>query len=276
MKKRPRVDDYRDQLRELLSARKSEKKILSQSYYAQKISASPSYLTQVLSKKKHLSYEKLDKLCAVLKLDSQQSLQILESFLRLTESNKYLLRPIRECLDLYAHRDRSLMVFSKPEKAIASDPLKSLLLAICCDHTSVREIEAYLRDKNFTSASIKEGLKWLLKNGFLEKNTDAVPETYKAVPSFVGTEVSPSRPEKYLAWLEHVTHAITHPEKYRPGRIQSLVLSFDDEAISKLQSEFNRMRAVIVELSENSSAEKSKAIYIQNLFMTFANRDKIY
>lgn len=277
MNKNRRVDDYRDQLKNLVLDKKSQDKIFSQSFYAKKILVSRSYLTQVLNKKKHLSYEKLDQLCSILKIDDRKSLQILESYLRLTESKSYLTKSVRKCLDLYSHKENSLVgattPFSNPEKVLVSAPLKSLLLAICCDYISLHEIESSMRDKTFDSFMIKEELQWLLKKGFLKKKQEAGKALYKSVPGFIGTDLSPAGTAKYLAWLEHVAKAISHPEKYRPGRIQSLVLSFDDDAISKLQSELDQTRLRILELSENSQTKNSKAIYIQNLLFTLASRD---
>lgn len=266
--------NYRDILKTILEDHKNKNINHSQSFYAQKIGTSRSYLNLVLTKKKHLSLEKLDLLCRVLKLSPDLCLAVLRSFLRETSKQKYLTKALKNYITSFEliqkHNQVNLDVMARIDKQVLGSPLKSIVLAICARDMSSAEIHESLHDKSIDRKMVQETLAWLVEQNYLQKTTLNGEHFYLAKEAFLKTDPSNLGPKKYLPWLPVVADCLSHPELYRPGRIQSLTLSFDDEALAELSQELTRLADKILELSEKS--KKTKAVYVQNFVMTLASR----
>lgn len=266
--------NYRDILKAILEEHKSKNLKHSQSYYAQKIGTSRSFLNLVFSKKKHLSLEKLDKLCRVLNLSPELCLHVLKSFLQETSEQKYLTKALKSYITYFEltqkHKIRNLEMMSGIEKKVLSSPLKSIILAICAHSMTLQQIHDSLHDKTIDKRMVLKTLSWLVENKYIKKSVKDGDSYFTATELFLKTDEPGAGVKKYLPWLPIIADSLNHPELSRPGRIQSFTLSFDDEALAELSAEMTRLADRIFELSEKS--EKTKAVYIQNFVGTLASR----
>lgn len=267
--------NYRDLLKEILEENKTKNPKLSQSYYAQKIGTSRSFLNLVFTKKKHLSLEKLDLLCRYLKISPEMCLKVLRSFLQETSKQKYLTQALKNYISSFEiiqnhHRSADLELMSKLDKQILSSPLRSIIVAICAHPLTLTQIHESIHDKSTDRKMVLKALSWLVENGYVQKISKAEENYYQATALFLKTDLTNVGIKKYLPWLPVIEDSLNHPEYYRPGRIQSFTLSFDDAALVELSNEFTRLADRIFELSEKS--EKTKAVYIQSCVLTLASR----
>lgn len=272
-----KAQDYRDFLKEVIENKKSARAGNSASDYARKLKISRSFLAQVFAKKKHLSFEKLNDLCALLKVPPGDSMAILENFIAQIHSAKYLATSVRKAKIQYFNFEKStvsqLASSSQTQNKILGDPLKSILLAVCCADTTFTEIQKALHTKDIEAASLKKTLKWLAENDFLEIKTVNNQTLYRSKNTFVTTDKSATGAAKYLPWLPYIERTLMNPVDFIPGRIQSYTGNFDDNALAELIKAGDEYRRRFVELSENSSPDRAKILYLQNIFFTLATRE---
>lgn len=271
--------DYRDFLKEKILRKKEENTKYTQSFFANKMGVSKSYLTAVFAHKKHLSADKLDRLCDCLKLNEDECLSILILYSKQNQSQKYLTKMLgslqRDHRMSTAGATKKLPSFSKNEKKLTSDEAKSALFALMSGipNGDLQKAHAALRNKSISLNEVKSAVAWLVKNEFLRlENIDGVKK-YKAIQSYARSQ-HPAGPQKYIPWMENAIQVLNGPEHFKPARIQSLTYSFDEKNILELQEEYTNFFKRIHELSNRTETHgKVYVIYLQNLFYTLASID---
>jgi transcriptional regulator with XRE-family HTH domain len=272
-----KAQDYRDYLKELIENKKSSRASNSSADYARKLKISRSFLAQVFAKKKHLSLEKLNDLCVLLKVPPGDSMALLENFLEQIHSAKYLATSVRKAKNQYFSYEKStvgkLTSASRTQKNVLGDPLKSILLAACCSDIGLAGIQKALHLKDIEISVLKKNLTWLADNDFLSVKVANGEVLYKSKNPFVTTDRSATGVAKYLPWLPYIERTLMNPIDFIPGRIQSHTGHFDDAAIAELIKAGDEYRQRFLELSDNSSLDKAKILYLQNIFFTLATRE---
>lgn len=269
--------DYRNILKERLALKKQDGTKYTQSYFARKMGVSKSYLTAVLSCKKHLSAEKLDLLCRALQLGEEDCLAVLLSYSQQVHSQKYLSKTLSSLI--HTHRlfstARTIKRMSPAEKSLTVDEVRSTLFSLMSSipNGDVGRAHAVFRNKDISLSEAKKALTWLEKNNFLTLENNEGKKRYKARQSYISNQL-PAGFQKYIPWTENIIHMMHQPEAYRPARVQSMTFSFNDQTLLQLQDAYTAFRARIKELSDQSAPEgKVYVLYLQNVFYTLASID---
>lgn len=266
-------NDYRDILKARITVKISENPRLSQAAFARRIGVSRAFLALVLAKKKHLPAERLDRLCRALRLKSLDVVQITRSFLRQTTKGNYLSEALRDydAFHTAAASRAKRTEFSIDEKKLAGEILTAVLFSLAphLENIDPGSIAAALKDK-FDAAVVAQTLEWLEEKKFLHKKTIEGRPRYVARESYIRTDSQPSGPAKYLPWLEKLAEAFQNPLKYGPLRVQSSLFSFDRDGYQKLNEECGRFIERIREISDASTDENVRAIYLMNCYVTLA------
>ncbi|MEK2644430.1 hypothetical protein [Bdellovibrio sp. BCCA] len=269
--------DYRDLLKAHILQKKEKNARYTQSYFAQKMDVSKSYLAAVLACKKHLSADKLDILCRALQMKPDDCMSLLISYASQVQSQKYLMKTVAALH--YEYRlysaTRDLRNMSRAEKALLTDEVRSTLFSLMSSipNGNVQKAHATLRNKKISLAEVKSALAWLEDNDFLKLETHRGGKKYKAIQSYLRGSSQPG-PQKYIPWLENAIEVLENPEQYSPLRVQSSTFSFDDKTLLQLQDEYTKFLQRTKELSDQSSNEgKVIVLYLQNLFYTLAAID---
>lgn len=271
--------DYRDFLKEKILQKKEETPRYTQSFYANKMNVSKSYLTAVLAHKKHLSADKLDRLCGCLKLNEDECLTLLILYSRQNQSQKYFTKILRSLQREHrlstAAATKQIPSFSKDERELAVDETRSVLFALMSSipNGDLQKAHAALRNRSISLNDVKKTVTWLVNNKFLKlENNDGV-KRYKAVQSYTRSQHPPGL-QKYIPWMENAIQVMSGPEAFKPVRIQSLTFSFDENNIVELQEEYTAFFRRIQELSNTTKTNgKVYVTYLQNLYYTLASID---
>lgn len=273
------MQDYRELLKNHIILKKQVNSRHSQSFYAKKVGVSKSYLTAVFTKKKHLSAERLDKLCECLRLNEEDTLSVMIPYARLCQSQKHFSKTLKQIQMqhriLKAAGTKRLSTFSGREKILFSDELRSTLFSLMpsIPQGDVQKAHEALRCKSISLEETKDSVAWLVKNGFLRIVEDNGVKRYEAIQSYVRSQ-KPASAQKYIPWLENSIQALSDPPSFRPMRIQSMTFSFDENTLEQLHSEYSLLIQRIQELDRLSQTNgKVFVMHVHHMLYTLASAE---
>lgn len=273
------VEDYRDFLKNRYMELKRERKV-SYEHLAKKLAVSKAYVSNVLSKRKHFSIEKISQCIHVFKIPNDRiDYFIFIAFYGISESEtlkQHLFSIIhhtqieKEFLTKYSVKATPEAVF------LVSDTLTNVLMAMASApqfQDSAEWITRHLVDKSVSKAEINKALQYLYDKKILEKITAPDGTTkFKQIESFMVTSPAVqqfAREKFHQDWMEMNRRVFQSPDHYGPRRNGSITLSLDDERMEKVKVLVKQFLEDVFKLTEESEKHQH-VVHVESFFYTVA------
>ena len=270
--------DYRDFLQAKLAKMKAQNRKFSFQYCSQKLGTTASYLKLVVSKKRHISLDRISKISALFKLNEFDRQYFTFLFLQNTTQDAELTQYFDGILSTLKHRklvSGEAQEYKGPQQPAAREQshiFTSYLSQVLVEMARVAGfradaawIHSQICGEHLTMHEIESTLQTLFEKGLLEKCEDGSVKT----PGFAcgGPGIGDlDQFKSFKIGASQVMRVLDRVADFRPNMFYMMTLALSRDEWAAVKSEFVKLRDYMIETSRNSKNPDTIYFVSNNIF----------